>query len=156
MLLGILLLTMPWVPINKPTSSAENLVASIGTTMLGLFLMIIVINSFITGKHFDKVWKQQLINDELAKKLFFSLVLSTKYSLVPRAKRGLIYASHVVLKNKSKKNALSRQIFNGYDFRAMARGIDKIFSFLLFYLLFGGVGMFGVVGIIKLSHKIFL
>lgn len=121
------------IPCQTESNNLYDFVGRLGIFSLGISTLLFAINGWFTGIHFDKTWKNKLINTTLARTIYWDLLFSSNCLLHSRMRRAAIYAFNIVQKNKTKKNPASNAIFDGYDFRGNARFIDKVFSFAFAY-----------------------
>jgi hypothetical protein len=122
---------------NVPDGIVDLTLFFLGATIFTGFL-----NSFFTGKNFDKKFKDFLENSAEANDELFSPVLTAKILIQSRNIRTMFYAFPLVVPQISyKKRELYFKWFKGFDFKKNARRVDKFFSYLfisfayLFFLL---------------------
>ncbi len=101
-------------------------------SMLIAIIMMIPVG-FIVGRHFDK-WFKDTYNPLFEHNWLYP---------IKSIGRGMQYANLVVFK-KGMKKSYDRMIFGDFDFRAHARIVDKIFSFLFVSTFLMGC-FFGVI-----------
>ena len=104
-----------------------------------LFAIIMIIpTGIIVGRHFDKWFKKT-----------YNPFISTNWMYPCKTiGRGMQYAILVIFR-KGMKKSYDRMIFGDFDFRAHARLIDEIFSFMLIVPFFIGC-FFGIINSIFL------
>jgi len=142
LILGPIFLTAPF-GMGEPGQYAQN----ITFFFMGIVFILHFFNVFITGRHFDRQFKEQVRNDYLAQLTFNLPGEPSSFLLASHFFRAGLYSHAVVFRNVTKKNRVYRSMFQGYDFRANARRIDIICSFL-FAISVYIMGVLLVVGII--------
>ncbi len=129
--------------------NASNLLdfsASVGFLLFGIGFILFIINSWIVGAHFDRVFKKRMIKNAFAGDAYaIGFPILGGYIFYSRIVRAAVYCNCMIYKDKSKKAIVARYLFRGYDFRGNARTIDKVFTFIEACFLLGGAAIFFVI-----------
>ncbi len=107
---------------------------------------LFIINSWIVGAHFDRVFKKRMIKNAFVGDAYaIGIPIFGGYIFYSRIFRAAVYCNCMIYKDKSKKAIVARYLFRGYDFRGNARTIDKVFTFIEACFLLGGAAIFFVI-----------
>ena len=124
---GVFVLFIPWVDTIQNFFEGMILVFLF---VIGLAIMFMFINSFFTGKRFDKKFKDKLLSDPYINDEIYTLALPGSILINLRSIRAILYSFCMVFPNLASKYSRYRNWFNGYNFRENAGPIDLLFSYL--------------------------
>ncbi len=128
------------------SSKPMDFFAGIGFSLFSIGFILFIINSWIVGAHFDRVFKKRMIKNAFAGDAYaIGFPILGGYIFYSRIVRAAVYCNCMIYKDKSKKAIVARYLFRGYDFRGNARTIDKVFTFIELCFLLGGAAIFFVI-----------
>ena len=121
---------------------------------LGISTLLMLVNGFVTARHFDRKFKEMLVNDQNMNAKIYSPALSGKMLINISSTRASLYSFCVVFPRWARKVPFYRSWFDDYDFRKNARWIDWLFSYLFIAASFAFLGLTLLATLVKIIQWI--
>ncbi len=143
---SLIFLTGPFTSVIK---NIGDLMLNIMLFVMGLSLMFIFINSFVTGKHFDNKFRGKLLSDPYINDEIYTPDASGNVLINLRSTRAMLYSFCIVFPRWANRISSYKNWFGGYNFRKDAYFPDLLFSYLIVLCALLSLSLVFVTAIVK-------